>query len=162
MISLLVAMDENNVIGYDNDMPWHLPNDLKYFKNKTTGHTIVMGRKTYESIGRALPNRKNVVLTRSETNFPDQVDVIHDLEDIYTLNQAHPEKELFVIGGGHLFKQVLPHADKLYITEIEAAFQGDIFFPAFSSDDWKQTSKIKGKKDNKNNYDYYFVEYERK
>lgn len=162
MISLLVAMDQNNVIGYDNDMPWHLPKDLKYFKETTTNHTIIMGRKTYESIGRALPKRRNIVLTRSQNNFPNDIEVIHDLEDIRKLNDAQPNEEFFVIGGGHLYKQVLPFADKLYITEIDATFKGDTYFPEFSSDNWEQISKVKGEKNETNNYDYYFVVYERK
>ena len=162
MISLLAAMDRNNVIGYNNDMPWHLPNDLKYFKETTTNQTIIMGRKTYESIGRALPNRRNIVLTRSQNNFPDDIEVINDLEDIRKLSDAQPDEEFFVIGGGHLYKQVLPFADKLYITEIDAAFKGDTYFPKFSSDNWEQISKVKGEKNEKNHYDYYFVVYERK
>src|SRR5699024_4030041 len=128
MISLLAAMDRNNVIGYNNDMPWHLPNDLKYFKETTTNQTIIMGRKTYESIGRALPNRRNIVLTRSQNNFPDDIELIHDLEDIRKLSDAQPDEEFFVIGGGHLYKQVLPFADKLYIIEIDAEFKDDTYF----------------------------------
>src|SRR5690625_494478 len=116
MISLLVAMDQNHVIGYKNDLPWHLPKDLKFFKEKTTGNTIIMGRKTFESIGRALPNRKNVVLTRSTIDFPDGVEVINHIEQIDEWNNKHPDHEFFVIGGGNLFKQVLPKADRMYIT----------------------------------------------
>lgn len=162
MISLLVAMDRNNVIGFENDMPWHLPNDLKYFKEKTTGHTIIMGRKTYDSIGRPLPNRKNVILTRQTTEFPNDVEVIHSIEEIYEWQKSHPNEELFVIGGGDIFKQVLPFADRLYITKIDEAFEGDTFFPKFSLSDWKLTTSIKGEKDSKNNYDYYFQQYDRK
>lgn len=162
MISLLVAMDRNNVIGFENDMPWHLPNDLKYFKEKTTGHTIIMGRKTYDSIGRPLPNRKNVILTRQTTEFPNDVEVIHNIEEIYEWQKSHPNEELFVIGGGDIFKQVLPFADRLYITKIDEAFEGDTFFPEFSLSDWKLTTSIKGEKNSKNNYDYYFQQYDRK
>src|SRR5699024_12576876 len=139
-----------------------LPNDLKYFKEKTTGHTIIMGRKTYDSIGRPLPNRKNVILTRQTTEFPNDVEVIHNIEEIYEWQKSHPNEELFVIGGGDIFKQVLPFADRLYITKIDEAFEGDTFFPKFSLSDWKLTTSIKGEKDSKNNYDYYFQQYDRK
>src|SRR5690625_3351531 len=93
MISLLVAMGKNHVIGYQNDMPWHLPKDLKYFKETTTGHTIIMGRKTFESIGRPLPNRNNIVLTRNQAEFPQSVKVIHDLHTIYQMNSEQPNEE---------------------------------------------------------------------
>lgn len=162
MISLIVAMDKNNVIGFNNEMPWHLPNDLRFFKEKTTGHTIVMGRKTFESIGRVLPNRKSVVLTKSEVNLPEEVEVIQDIQTVVDMANETPDEELFVIGGGNIFKQILPYADRLYVTVIEEAFQGDVFFPEISATDWKEVSKVKGKKDEKNPYDYYFIQYDRK
>lgn len=162
MISLLVAMDTNHVIGFENDMPWHLPNDLKYFKEKTTGNTMVMGRKTFDSIGRALPNRRNVVLTRKQSNFPEGVEVINDIDFIQTWEKKNPDEELFVIGGGHLFEQVLAYADRMYITEIDETFPGDTYFPAFQDEDWILTSKTKGEKNEKNPYDYYFLQYDRK
>lgn len=162
MISLLVAMDNNQVIGFENDMPWHLPNDLKYFKEKTTGQTIVMGRKTFDSIGRALPNRRNIVLTRGHADFPEGIEVIHDINFIQSWEKENPDKELFVIGGGHLFEQVLPYADRMYITEINEEFPGDTYFPSIQSDDWILTSKIQGQKDEKNPYDYSFLQYDRK
>ncbi|GGN56207.1 dihydrofolate reductase [Oceanobacillus indicireducens] len=162
MISLLVAMDRNHVIGSDNDLPWHLPDDLRYFKETTTGHTIIMGRKTFESIGRILPKRKHVVITRGNYEFPEEVEVIHDLEPIKTWNDDNPQEEYFVIGGGDIFKQVLPFADRLYITWIDEDFAGDTFFPSISLDEWELTEKTKGKKDEKNPYDYYYLVYERK
>src|SRR5690625_1798275 len=110
MISLLVAMDRNRVIGFENDLPWHIPNDLKFFKQKTTGHVIVMGRKTYDSIGKPLPNRRNVVLTRKQINVPEEVEVIHHLDEIYEWNEQNRSEELFLIGGGDIFRQVLPRA----------------------------------------------------
>ncbi|GAA0611235.1 dihydrofolate reductase DfrA [Virgibacillus siamensis] len=162
MISLLVAMDKNKTIGLNNDLPWHLPNDLKFFKQKSTGNTIIMGRKTYESMGKPLPNRKNVVLTKKQMDFPDEVNVIHDVDTIYDWNNDNPEKELLVIGGANIFKQVLPYADRMYITWIEASFEGDTFFPDFSPSNWKLTSKVKGEKNEKNPYEYYFLQYDRK
>src|SRR5690625_1236929 len=162
MISLLVAMGKNHVIGYENDMPWHLPEDLKYFKEKTTGHTIIMGRKTYDSIGRVLPNRRNVVLTRQKLDFPKEIEVIRDINQIYQWNKANPDQELFVIGGGNLYNQVLPYADRMYITEIDENFEGDTFFPTFEANEWTLTSKVKGERNNDNPYEYYFLQYDRR
>ena len=161
MISLLFAMDRNRVIGANNDLPWHLPNDLKFFKEKTTGNTIIMGRKTFDSIGRALPNRRNVVLSRQEIELPSNVELIHNVETILKWNQENPDDELFVIGGGGLFEQILPYADRLYVTLIDDEFEGDVFFPDFSLEEWNETSKEKGIKDEKNPYHYYFIHYDR-
>lgn len=162
MISLLVAMGKNHVIGFENDMPWHLPGDLKYFKEKTTGHTIIMGRKTFDSIGRVLPNRRNVVLTRQEMDFPDGIEVIQDINLIYQWNKENSDQEFFVIGGGNLYEQVLPHADRMYITEIDESFHGDTYFPNFKADEWELTSKVQGEKTSTNPYDYSFLQYDRK
>ncbi|MUK87317.1 dihydrofolate reductase [Ornithinibacillus sp. L9] len=162
MISLLLAMDRNRVIGANNDLPWHLPNDLKFFKEVTTGNTIIMGRKTFESIGRALPNRRNVVLSQKHTSFPEGVEVIRDVNTIIEWNKDNPEEEYFVIGGGALFEQVLPYADRMYITKIDESFDGDVLFPNFSEDEWTLTSEVKGDKNDKNPYDYYFLQYDRK
>lgn len=161
MISFIVAMDKNNVIGFHNKMPWHLPNDLKFFKEKTTGHTIVMGRKTFESLGRVLPNRKHIVVSRSNLDLPNEVEIIHDIDSIMTLAEQNKAEELFVIGGGNIFRQILPYADRLYVTVIEEAFEGDVFFPTISLDEWKEVSREKGIKDEKNPYDYFFIQYDR-
>lgn len=162
MISFIVAMDRNRVIGSNNQMPWHLPNDLKFFKETTTGNTIVMGRKTFESIGRVLPNRKHIVLTKSNIDFPDEVEVVQDVESIIQLSEANNDEELFVIGGGNIFKQLLPYANKLYVTLINEKFEGDIFFPKISMEEWKEISKEKGIQDERNPYEYYFIQYVRK
>lgn len=163
MISLLVAMDRKQVIGSDNGLPWHLPKDLRFFKELTTGHTIVMGRKTFESIGKALPNRKNYVITsHSENEFPEEVSVLRDLATIKNWNDQHPDEEFFVIGGGTIFEQIINDADRMYITYIDEVFDGDIHFPIFTMDKWSLTSKIKGEKDEKNPYDYYFLQYDRR
>lgn len=162
MLSFIVAMDKNSAIGFENKMPWHLPNDLKFFKEKTTGHTIVMGRKTFESIGRVLPNRKHIVLTKSEVELPKEVDVVSDIQSIIEMAEENKEEELFVIGGGKVFKQILPYADRLYVTVIDETFEGDVFFPSISSDEWKEVSKEKGIKNEDNPHDYYFIQYDRK
>ncbi|BAC13695.1 dihydrofolate reductase [Oceanobacillus iheyensis HTE831] len=162
MISLLLAMDRNHVIGVNNQLPWHLPKDLRFFKEKTTGNTIIMGRKTFESMGGALPNRKNIVLTsRSDVQYPN-AKIIHHIDTIKQWNIENPEEEYFVIGGANLFQQVMDIADRMYITWIDESFTGDTFFPKFNQEDWIISSKIKGDKDEKNPYDYYFIQYDRK
>ncbi len=161
MISLLVAMDQNNLIGRDNQLPWHLPADLAYFKQVTMGHPIVMGRKTYDSIGRPLPGRENIIVTRNPAFTMEGCKVIHSIEEIIKLNNNDKEQELFVIGGSEIFKEILPFADKLYITEIDEAFEGDTFFPEIHQKEWVLLHKEKGIKDEKNPYDYYFSVYTR-
>ncbi|AVQ99185.1 dihydrofolate reductase [Oceanobacillus iheyensis] len=160
MISLLLAMDRNNLIGRNNDLPWHLPKDLRFFKEKTLGNTIIMGRKTFESIGFPLPKRENIVIT-SSSELEKEVTCISSVDTIKEWNKMNPEKEYFVIGGGRLFEQVLPFADRMYITLIDEAFQGDTYFPEISYEDWEETSKVKGEKDESNPYDYYFIQYDR-
>jgi dihydrofolate reductase len=150
MISLIVAMDQNRLIGKDNDLPWRLPEDLKYFKRITTGHTVVMGRKTFESIGRPLPNRENVVLTHQKDYKKEGATVIHSVEELEALD-AEKEDELFVIGGATLYEQTLDVANRLYITH----------FPAVNLSEWKVVSQTQGIQDEKNPYTYYFTVYER-
>ncbi len=162
MLAFIVAMDQNRVIGYQNDMPWHIPRDLQYFKETTLGHTIVMGRKTFESLGRLLPNRKHVVLTRSDATFPEEVTVLHSISELLNYIEDNKEETIFIIGGGDLFSQMLPYVHRMYITEIDASFQGDVFFPTFDKNEWNVIQKKKGIKDDKNPYDYYHVIYERK
>src|SRR5699024_3805978 len=142
--------------------PWYLPNDLQYFKKKTVGNTIVMGRKTFESLGRVLPNRKHIILTRSNESFPDEVIVVHNINDILRYAEENIDEELFVIGGGEIFKQIVPFVDKMYITLIVQQFDCDVYFPDIDFDRWNLISKEKGKKDEANNYDYFFLVYERK
>lgn len=160
MISYLVAMDRNRVIGKDNDLPWSLPADLAYFKKKTTGHTIVMGRKTYESIGRPLPNRKNVILTRDKNYSVANCTVIHSIEEALSLMRQEND-EYFVIGGSDLFIQFLPYVERMYITLLDEEFEGDTFFPNVDMSEWKLISKEKGKKDENNHYDYEFLVYDK-
>lgn len=164
MLSMIVAMDKNNVIGIKNEnkMPWHLPRDLQYFKERTTGHTIIMGRKTFESLGRVLPNRQHVILTRSDQSFPEEVKVMRDVNDIIALKEANQDEEIFVIGGGSIYEQLLPYADKLYVTVINEAFSGDVYFPTINKDEWKEQSREHGIRDEKNPYDYDFLQYIRK
>lgn len=161
MISFLVAMDQNRVIGKDNKLPWHLPADLKYFKELTMGHPIIMGRKTYESIGRPLPGRENIIITRNKDYTAEGCTVIHSISEVKELNEKRDD-ELFVIGGAEIFEQTFSIADRLYITMIEAVFEGDTYFPDFNEDEWVVVSKEKGVKDERNVYEHYFLVYERK
>lgn len=161
MISFIVAMDDNRVIGKDNQLPWHLPEDLKFFKRVTMGHPIVMGRKTFDSIGRPLPGRENMVITRNTDFQFDGCTIFYGLDEFLAFSEQKTEEEFFVIGGAEIFKQLLGKADRLYITEIHASFDGDTFLPTIEMNDWKEISREKGLKDEKNPYDYEFVVYDR-
>lgn len=159
MLSLIVAKAKNNVIGKDNKLLWHLPEDLKRFKNLTTGHTIIMGRKTFESLGRVLPNRKHVVFTQNP-NFKEEdvnVKIVHSLSDIQ--EYVEDKNENFVIGGEKIYNLLMPYVSKMYITEIHKDFDGDTFFPNVDLESWKETSR---EKMNADDFDYDFVVYERK
>lgn len=140
MISLMVAHDPNRVIGLNNDLPWHIPEDLAYFKEKTMGKAMVMGRKTYESIGRPLPGRLNIIVTRN-TDFTaaDGVIVVHDLETAIAKASEYAE-EVMIIGGAEIFKLSMEMADRLYITEIQQTFEGDTFFPEYD-EGWQLTEQ---------------------
>ncbi|MCM3664391.1 dihydrofolate reductase [Mesobacillus subterraneus] len=161
MISLIWAMDENRVIGLHNQLPWRLPEDLKFFKRVTMGHPIAMGRKTYESIGKPLPGRENIVITRDENYSPDGCVVMNSIEE-FMKYAGEKDDEVFVIGGAEIFKEVLPKADRLYLTMIHEQFEGDTFFPVFDIDKWELETREIGLKDEKNPYDYEFLIYKRK
>jgi dihydrofolate reductase len=161
MISLIWAMDENRVIGLHNELPWRLPEDLKFFKSVTMGHPIAMGRKTYESIGKPLPGRENIVITRDEAFRPEGCVIMNSIEELLEYT-AQKDDEVFVIGGAEIFKEVLPKADRLYLTMIHEQFEGDTYFPVFDIDKWQLETREKGLKDNKNPYDYEFLIYKRK
>ena len=132
-------MSSNRVIGVNNTLPWHLSEDLKHFKSLTTGHTIIMGRKTYESIGRPLPNRRNIVISRNSNTSYEGVEVVHSLEDAFSISTN--DKEVFVIGGSNIYEQALSFVDKLYITEIKKSFLGDAFFPEINKQIWIEYSR---------------------
>jgi len=136
IISLLVAMDEHNGIGKDNRLPWHLSADLKRFKALTMGHYLIMGRKTYESIGRPLPGRIMVIITRSPDYQVENCLVAHSLEEALGIAEQAGESEAFVIGGGQIFAQALPMADRIYLTRVQTVSEADVFFPEFDARDW--------------------------
>lgn len=158
IISLIVAMAHNRVIGKDNQMPWHLPADLKHFKNKTLNKTIIMGRKTYESIGRPLPQRKNIVISSKENYTLEGCTTTTSLEN--ALELVKNDEEAMIIGGGNLYNQSIKYADKLYLTFIDLEVEGDTFFPDFEKLTISELSREKLLADEKNVYDYEFVEYE--
>lgn len=155
MISLIVAYARNQVIGKDGDMPWHLPADLKNVKELTTGKTIVMGRKTFESIGKPLPNRRNVVLTRSQDFHPEGVEVVHAKEEVLALG------DVIIFGGAEIYRQFLDVVDRLYVTEIDLETEGDTFFPAWDRDAYTVVDKREGIVDEKNVYPHTFYVFER-
>jgi dihydrofolate reductase len=162
MLSIIAAISDNNVIGKDNKLMWNLPEDLKRFKQLTTGHTIIMGRKTFESLGRVLPNRKHIVITRDENYKIDDenVEIINDIEKID--KYINSEEENFVIGGAIIYKQLITKVNKMYITKVHQKFQGDAYFPIINEEEWKIIEKNQGIKDEKNPYDYEFITYIRK
>jgi dihydrofolate reductase len=157
-ISFMVAMDIQQAIGLGNDLPWRLPADLAYFKRKTLNHTILMGRKTYESIGKPLPQRTNVVITRNEGFTAEGCIVVHSVEEAAA---QFAGEELFVIGGAEIFRLFMPVVDRLYITLIEHEFEADTFFPDFDIEEWTLVSSEDGVTDEKNPYTYTFLVYEK-
>ena len=162
MLSIIVAKASNNIIGKNNSLIWHLPEDLKRFKELTTGHTIIMGRRTFESLGRVLPNRKHVILC-NDMKMDIEDENIEILEDISMLDKyINSEEEHFIIGGATIYRLLMPYANKMYITEIDKDFEGDVSFPEINKEEWNIVEVQKGLKDEKNSFDYNYVTYVRK
>lgn len=160
IISLIAAMDNNRLIGSDNSLPWHLPADLAHFKNITMSKPILMGRKTYESIGRPLPGRTNIVLTRSSDVQIEGVTVVNSIEDAVLV--VSDVEELMVIGGGSIYELLLPKADRMYISYVEGEFEGDAWFPEFDEGEWEIIDDKIQVPDEKNSYACRFVTYTKK
>ncbi|MBX7205257.1 MAG: dihydrofolate reductase [Bacteroidia bacterium] len=161
LISLIVACDEQNGIGKNNQLLCHLPADLKYFKEVTTGHHLVMGRKTYEAVGKPLPNRVNIVISRNPLlDIPGCV-VKCDLMEAIEYAEAHRETELFIAGGGNIYEQTIEFADRIYLTRIHHFFEADTFFPRLDPDKWNELNSEYNHKDEKNPYDYTFQVFSR-
>lgn len=161
MISLIAAIGKNNELGKNNTLVWSMPNDLKYFREKTSGHPVIMGRKTFESIGHPMPNRKNIIITRDKNYKKEGIEVAHSLEEALNI-VPHKTKEIFIIGGEGIFKESMNIADRLYITHIDATDKdADVFFPEIIPIVWNEVSHIEHKKDKDNPYDYTFSVYER-
>lgn len=158
-ISLIVAMDKNRVIGKDNDIPWRIPKDWQYVKRITTGHPIILGRKNLESIGKALPGRRNIILTRDKKFTFKGCEMAYSIQD--ALELCENEEEVFIFGGEQIYEMFLPYVEKMYITKIHHEFEGDTFFPKINFNEWKEVSVEKGITDDENPYIYYFHIYER-
>ncbi len=163
-LSILVAMAKNRVIGQHNKLPWHLPTDLKHFKSLTMDHAIIMGRKTYESIGKPLPGRINIIITHQQNFEAPGAIVVNSIENSFKVSQEMrgTTKECFVIGGEQLFRQTLNECQRMYITEIQRDFEGDTVFPEFDYSDWKEIERIKHFSEGDNNLEYHFVVLDRK
>ena len=162
-ISLIVATAKNGIIGSNNQMPWHLPADFAYFKRITLGHPVIMGRKTFEAIGRALPGRRNIVVSRNPYFRADGVEVATSLEAaISACQHPHASEEVFVIGGATLYAQALSRADRLYITEVDATPEGDTLFPTRDPNLWREIAREHREADARNVYAMQFVVFERK
>ena len=159
IISLIAAMDKNRLIGRENGLPWHLPADFKHFKEVTMSKPVIMGRKTYQSIGKPLPGRKNIVISR--TGFDDAGIVVVDSID-KALQAAGDVEEVMIIGGASFYEQMIDKADRLYLTHVDAECDGDAWFPEINSDQWMITEEENYKADDKNNYDFKIVSYQRK
>lgn len=158
-LTLIAARARNGVIGRNNQMPWKIPGEQAYFKRMTMGHPIVMGRKTWESIGRALPGRRNIVITRDRAYSAIDADVVGSLDDALSL--AAEADEIFIIGGGQLYAEAMPRASRLLLTEIEADFDGDTFMPAPDCTQWRETSREHHPPAGDRAFGYSFVVYER-
>lgn len=162
MISLIVAAAENNTIGKNNQLLWHLPNDLKFFKNTTWGMPVIMGRKTFESVNKPLPGRFNIVITRQHGWNAAGVIVATDLDDAIKKASESNCKEIFIIGGGEIYKQGFEIADKIYLTRVHANIDGDTFFPVINENKWRLTSSQDFTTDEKHAFAYSFQTWERR
>ncbi len=161
-VSIIVAKSLNNVIGKDNQLIWRLSADLQLFKIQTTGHYIIMGRKTYESIGKPLPNRTSIVITNNpDFSVPEGHFVAHSLEEAIQICIGKKLDQVFIIGGGEIYRQAVPIADELVVTEVNAILDGDVFFPEIDMNEWTVVSSNSYKKDEKNQFDFDFVIYKR-
>jgi len=161
IVSLIVAMDEEGGIGVDNDLPWHLSQDLKHFKRITMGHHLVMGRKTYQSIGQPLPGRTMIILTRNRDFRAQGCHVVHSLESAFDFAASRGEEEVFVIGGSSVFRQALPRADKLYLTRVHARVEADTYFPEFDLSAWELISETHYDAGAGNDYPFTIKYYQR-
>ncbi len=160
MISLIAAIGKNNELGGNNSLLWHLPSDMQHFRDTTRGHSVIMGRKTFESIGKALPNRKNIIITRNPEYKFENVEVSHTLKEALRLTDE--KEEVFIIGGAEIYKESIENADKLYITHVNGEFkESDVFLPVIDITKWKKIKSTFRAKDAENPYDMEFAEYER-
>ena len=162
MLSIIVSKAKNNIIGKDNQMLWKIPDDLKKFKEKTTGHTIIMGRKTFESLGGILPNRKHIILSRNpDFNIDsDCVKVVHSLLELQ--DYMDDEEEHFVIGGAIIYNLLMPYCKKMYVTQLDKEFEGNSLFPKINDNEWEEVDRQKGPDDDTNGFGYEYITYIKK
>lgn len=163
-ISMIAALTKNRVIGKNNDLPWKLPDDMKFFMETTKGHHVILGRKNYDSIPpkfKPLPNRTNIVVTRQKNFKAPGCTVVDSVEKGLDIARQNKEPEAFIIGGAEIYKLGLPHTDRLYLTEIDASIDGDTYFPAFDQTEWKETSRVHHDKDERHAYSFDFVIYDK-
>lgn len=164
VISLIAAVAENMVIGKNNDLPWNLPDDMKYFMQTTKGHYVIMGRKNFESIPekfRPLPNRTNIVVTRQKNFQAPGCEVVHTIEDGIRIAKEHQQQEAFIIGGAEIYRQAMKYTERMYLTEIKAVIEGDTFFPVFDKKEWKEVSRVHHGTDERHRHAFDFVIYEK-
>ena len=159
MVSIVVAIAQNNAIGKDNKLLWHLPKDLKHFKDITSGHTVIMGRKTYESVGKPLPNRRNIIITRKNISI-DGCEVVNSIDQALKLSAS--EDEIFIVGGAEIYNQALSLTDRIYLTIVHHKFDGDTYFPDIKDDIWKETERQDHEPDEKHLYPYSFITLDRR
>lgn len=157
-LSIIVAMDNNRLIGKKNDLPWKLPADLAFFKKITINNTVIMGKKTYDSIGKPLVDRRNIVITRDKKLKIDGCEVFNDIDKAINSSKG----EVFIIGGANIWQQTINKINRLYITKIEAEFEGDTYFPKYNQSDWQEVESESHLPDDKNKYKYHFKTFERK
>ena len=157
-ISIIVAIAKNHAIGKNNQLLWHLPNDLKHFKDVTSGHTVIMGRKTYDSVGRPLPKRRNIIITRQDISI-EGCEVVPSIDE--ALERCENEEEVFIVGGAEIYRQAVPLTDRIYLTIIDQDFDGDTFFPELNPGEWTEKKRENFGPDEKNKYSYSFITLER-
>ena len=159
--SIIVAKADNDVIGSNNKIPWHMPADLKHFKHKTLGHAIIMGRKTFESLKKPLPGRTTIIITTHQHYQVPGCTVVHEIAEAFQVAQQAEETEVFIAGGGEIYRKTLPFADKIYLTAIRARVEGDTFFPPIDNTTWAVIKRESYAPDEKNPYPYDFIELEK-
>lgn len=160
-LSAITAVSQNNVIGLHNDLPWHLPADMRFFKSTTMGHVVVLGRKSYEAFGKAYPGRTNIVITRQQNYILPDAIVVHSLEEAIRKAKTIEQQEIFILGGAQIFRQSMPLIDRIYLTRIYHDFDGDAFFPTMDTKEWELVKDEKHEPDEKNKYRYAFQTWER-
>jgi dihydrofolate reductase len=159
IVTIVVAISENNAIGKNNQLLWYLPADLKHFKNITTGHTVIMGRKTYDSVGKPLPNRRNIIITRQNITI-EGCEIVKSIEDALVLSAG--EEEVFIVGGAEIYKQSIHLTDRIYLTIVHQKFDADSFFPEINYAEWRETEREDHQADEKNKLPYSFITLDRR